>query len=155
MGTLARHLAASLALLLISGCAGSTSSPTPEPTAGPSTAATAVAQSSEPSPAATASAATAPAELVGSWSTTLDGGDKLTLTLSDKSYRLTRGPNSGSGRIAVRGDEIEFSGSNLCDGTGTYHWSIDGDDLTFTAFGPADPCGGTRVLDGQVYVRVP
>jgi hypothetical protein len=116
---------------------------------------TASAQTTEPSLAATGPGATAPAELVGSWVTKLDSGDKLTLTLSDKSYRLTRGPNSGSGRISVRGDEIEFSGSNLCDGTGTYHWSISGNSLTFKAFGPADPCGGTRVLDGQVYVRVP
>lgn len=155
MDGLARHLAAGFALLLIIGCAGNTSNPTPEPTTGPSTAVTASGQTTEPSLVATAPAATAPAELVGSWSTTLDSGDKLTLTLSDTSYRLTRGPNSGSGRISVRGEEIEFSGSNLCDGAGTYHWSIDGDSLLFTSFGPADPCGGVRVLDGQVYLRVP
>jgi hypothetical protein len=151
----ARCVAAGVSLLLLGGCAGTASSPTPPPTTGPSAAAIASAPTTEPSLAVTAAPATAPADLIGSWSTTLDGGDKLTLTLTDKSYRLTRGPNSGSGRIAVQGDEIVFSGSNLCDGTGTYHWAIDGDSLTFSAFGPADPCGGTRVLDGQVYLRVP
>jgi hypothetical protein len=151
---LARSIAAGFALLLIGGCAGTASSPTPEPTTAPSTVASAAALTTEPSVASRASTATAPTQLIGSWSTTLDSGDMLTLTLTDKSYRLTRGPNSGSGRIAVQGDEIEFSGSNLCDGTGTYHWSIDGDSLTFTAFGPADTCGGTRVLAGQVYFRI-
>lgn len=155
MGRLVRHVGAGLALLLISGCAGSTASPTPEPVTGPSAAVTAAGQTTAPSLEPTSPDTTAPAELVGSWVTQLDSGDKLTLTLTDKSYRLTRGPNSGSGRISVRGGEIEFSLSNLCDGTGTYRWSINGDSLTFTAFGPADPCGGTRVLDGQVYVRVP
>jgi hypothetical protein len=135
-------------LILVAGCAGNLSSLTPGQTSVPSIAATA---SRLPEPSLVDAA---PAELVGSWRTKLDSGDELTLTLSDKSYRLRRGPSSGSGRIAVRGDEIEFSGSNLCEGTGTYRWSIDGDRLTFTAFGPADPCGG-RVLDGQVYVRLP
>jgi hypothetical protein len=150
---LARRVAVVVALVLVAGCGGTPSSLTTEPTSQPT---------SEPSIAATASAETepssvdsAPAELVGSWRTTLDSGDELTLTLRDKAYRITRGPNSGRGQIAVQGDEITFSGSNLCDGTGTYRWSIDGDRLAFTAVGPADPCGGTRVLDGQDYLRVP
>jgi hypothetical protein len=147
----ARDVAIGLALLLISGCAASTTGSGPQPT----TAVTASASTAEPSRPTPALTNAAPAQLVGNWVTTLDSGDKLTLTLGSKSYRLTRGANSGSGHISVQGDEIEFSGSNLCDGTGTYHWSIDGDDLTFTAFGPTDPCGGTRVLDRQVYVRIP
>lgn len=149
MDRLSRRVAAGFALILIGGCAGNLSSLTPGPTSVPSVATTA---SHSPTPSLVDAP---PAELLGKWRTTLDNGDELALTLSGKSYRLAKGPDTGNGRIAVRGDEIEFFGSSLCDGTGTYQWSIDGDRLTFTAFGPADPCSGGRVLDGQIYVRVP
>jgi hypothetical protein len=43
--------------------------------------------------------------------------------------------------------------SNLCDGIGTYQWSVEGDMLTLTLTG-ADPCSGrTDVLAGQTFVR--
>jgi hypothetical protein len=69
------------------------------------------------------------------------------------SYRITRGPDSGTGKIAVDGDVITFSNSNLCDGNGTYQWSLEGDMLALTLTG-ADPCSGrTEVLAGQTFVR--
>ena len=57
--------------------------------------------------------------------------------------------------IAVDGDVITFSNSNLCDGIGTYQWSLEGDMLTLTLTG-ADPCSGrTDVLAAQTFVRSP
>ena len=57
------------------------------------------------------------------------------------------------GAIAVHGDQIEFSQSSLCFGTGTYRWSLKGGSLLFTEVG-SDPCGGrSEVVDGQTYKR--
>lgn len=57
------------------------------------------------------------------------------------------------GDIKVVGGTIIFSGSNICDGTGTYRWSIESEALTFTA-SDGDPCPGrSEVLDGVTYTR--
>jgi hypothetical protein len=45
----------------------------------------------------------------------------------------------GRGRIEVEGDEITFSGSRQCPGSGTYRWSIEGDKLDLEPVG-TDPC---------------
>ena len=77
----------------------------------------------------------------------------MTLLLRVDSYGITRGPASGSGKIAVDGDVITFSNSNLCDGIGTYRWLLQKDVLTLTSTG-ADPCRGrSEVLAGQTFVR--
>lgn len=143
--------------VVIGSCTGGPTATTAPPSVLPSV---------EPSASAPASATTvptpsptpedaAPPELVATWRTQLTGGEQLTLTLGEQSYRIARGPNTGSGNISVRGDRIEFSGSPLCEGTGTYRWALDGDSLTFSMVGTPDPCGGVRVLDGQRYVRLP
>jgi hypothetical protein len=101
-----------------------------------------------PSPAAarttvpTASAVVenpAPPELAGSWGTT--GSDRIILTFVSDRYSISRGPGSARGRIAVRGDEIEFFGSDLCVGSGVYRWAVAAATLTLTPVGTPDPCG--------------
>jgi hypothetical protein len=102
-----------------------------------------------------AAVGSASTELQASWRTTLDTGEAVTLLLRADSYRITRGPASGTGKIAVDGDVITFSNSILCDGIGTYQWSLEGDMLTLTLTG-GDPCSGrTEVLAGQTFVRSP
>jgi hypothetical protein len=102
-----------------------------------------------------AAVGSASTELEARWRTTLDNGEAVTLLLRVDSYRIARGLASGTGKIAVDGDVITFSNSNLCDGIGTYRWSLEGDMLTLTLTG-GDPCRGrTEVLAGQTFVRSP
>jgi hypothetical protein len=68
-------------------------------------------------------------------------GEVVVLTLDGTGYHIQRGPESGSGRISVDGDEIEFYGSNRCDGRGTYEWSFEDERLRLTEI-VEDPCGG-------------
>ena len=56
-------------------------------------------------------------------------------------YTISRGPGSARGRLAVRGEQIEFFGSDLCVGAGLYTWTIDGGVLTISPTATADPCG--------------
>jgi len=89
--------------------------------------------------------------LEGSWRADLGGGDLVTLTLEGTTYLISRGGNQGDGDIKVVGGTIVFSGSNLCDGVGTYKWSIESGALTF-AVSAGDPCAGRfEVLDGVTY----
>lgn len=80
--------------------------------------------------------------------------EQVTLTLNAATYLVERGPNSTSGVIAVRGDQIEFSQSTSCPaGTGTYRWSLSGTSLLFTVV-VADGCPGrSEVLAGQTYTK--
>jgi len=84
------------------------------------------------------------------------GTEKVTLDLTEGSYRVHRGPEVVGGRIAVRGDEIDFSHSTVCEAAGTYRWTLDAGALTFTSI-QRDPCGRgrTKVLDGQTYTKTP
>ena len=114
---------------------------------------------SPPSPTVTSPSPTivdpAPRELQAVWVTFLnDGtGQQVTLTLSEKGYHVTRGANQVGGVIAVHGDQIEFSQSSVCDGTGIYRWSLKGNSLLFTKV-TEDPCPGrAEVLDGQTYSK--
>lgn len=102
----------------------------------------------------TTAADAAPPEMEGVWRTDLGNNDRVQLNLRGNDYIITRGPNSGSGDISVDGDLITFSGSTLCNGVGTYQWTVEGDSLTFTADDSGDPCSGRRpVLDGVTYTR--
>ena len=76
----------------------------------------------------------------------------MTLTLTEGGYQITRGANQASGAISVPGDRIEFSGSTVCSGTGTYRWSLNGNALVFTLIG--EPCPGrSEVLDAYTYTK--
>ena len=102
----------------------------------------------------TAAADAAPPEMEGTWRTDLGNGDRVALTLRGTSYQITRGGNTGTGDISVDGDLIVFSGSSLCDGVGTYQWSVEGESLTFTPTESGDPCSGRLpVLNGVTYSR--
>jgi hypothetical protein len=79
------------------------------------------------------------------------GNDVGTVTIGETSYRVSRQSTSGIGVIAVHGDQIEFSGSNLCEGTGTYRWQITDGKLTFTPVGTRDPCARIDVLEGHTF----
>jgi hypothetical protein len=149
-------------VLTLAGCGGTVSA-TPEPTG------TASSSPSVPvvaSPVATPTASIspkapsptppdpAPPELIGSWQMML-GTEKVTLDLTEGSYRVHRGPEVVGGRIAVRGDEIDFSHSTSCEATGTYRWTLEAAALTFTST-QRDPCSGrAKVLDGQTYTKTP
>ena len=106
-------------------------------------------------PATTTSAAAdaAPAELAGEWRAELDNGDRVQLALRGTRYFLARGASAGSGDISVEGNVIVFSGSNLCDGVGTYEWTVQGDSLTFAPTESGEACSGRSVLKGVTYTR--
>ncbi len=110
-----------------------------------------------PTPAAIAASSaadlTAPPELAGEWHTAISDADRVTLTLTGNAYHIQRGPNSGNGGFAVRGDEIRFVRSTICNGIGVYRWSVDGGSLLFTSIQP-DACPGRAdAIDGRTYTR--
>lgn len=125
-----------LAWLIVSGCGGGTTAPSSTP------------QSSTPA------ASPAPAALQGTWVTVLSGtGERVTLTLGATTYQITRPPNQASGAIAVSDDRIEFSGSTVCAGSGSYRWSLSGSSLVLTAIA-ADACPGrSEVLAGYTFSK--
>ena len=61
------------------------------------------------------------------------------LSLGKGIYRIARGGGTGTGPVATDGDQIVFKGSNLCSGSGTYDWVVEGEELTLTAVAP-DGC---------------
>jgi hypothetical protein len=99
----------------------------------------------------------APSALQGTWMTILKDGtnQRVTLALNERSYRITRGADAAAGAIVVRGDQIEFSGSNVCNGAGVYRWSLNGNSVQFVGTPVAsDPCAGrAEVLDGYTYTK--
>lgn len=146
-------------LLLAVACANA--APDPSITTAPAVA-TSVATTTTEAPTSTAESTTsttaaadaAPPEMEGTWRTDLGNGDRVALTLRGTSYQISRGGNSGTGDISVDGDLIVFSGSSLCDGVGTYQWSVEGESLTFTPTESGDPCSGRLpVLNGVTYSR--
>ena len=139
---LAKTLIAVMALVVVACSPPGTSQPDASATV-----------SSLASPAASASptlpAGAAPDELRGDWRTT--NGDQVVLTLQRTAYIIHRGGNVGRGNIQVARDQIVFSGSDLCEGSGTYIWAISDGVLTFTPDGD-DPCGGrVEVLVDRTY----
>ena len=101
----------------------------PAPTVAPTTAPT-------KAPASTP-ALPAPTELQGRWRAVVEAAPAL-LTFTATNYTINwRGV--GNGRIEVEGEEITFSGSRECPGSGTYQWSIEGDKLHLEPVG-TDPC---------------
>lgn len=92
--------------------------------------------------------------LQGVWVTTLRGsGERVTLTLGATSYQVNRGANQAVGVIGVSGNQINFSNSSECNGTGAYLWSITGTSLSFTVLA-TDACPGrSEVLAGYTYAK--
>lgn len=143
-----RFFAAVGIMFVIAGCgggSGSASSPTsPSPTPTPPPAPLPVAQ--DP----------APRELQGTWLARDAINQQVMLRLTETNYQITRGMDGALGIISVRGDQIDFSRSNVCSGTGSYRWSLTGNSLRFTSIGGAgsDPCSGrSEVLDGYTYTK--
>jgi len=140
--------------LLVVACTGQ-SGPTGnlETSAAPSAPAP-VTATSTPSARPTASPRTpAPAALQGRWRTVINDNDKPVLTITDFKYTIER-LGIGTGSIEVHGDQIDFFGSNLCSGKGTYGWSIEGGTLTLTAVG-ADPCANRAdAIRGRPFTKI-
>ena len=78
----------------------------------------------------------------------------MTLTIGQTTYQIDRGGFSGRGKIGVTGDQITFSGNDLCVGAGTYEWRIAAGTLSFTPVGARDPCPRIDVLEGARYTRL-
>jgi hypothetical protein len=125
----ARSIVAGLAVCgLIAACAVDSADPgaTPTPAAasrGASPSPSSVPSASASTPDATPAPDAAPPELAGRWRRNVQG-ETVILTLDGNGYHIQRGPEAGAGRISVTGDTIEFSGSNICPGVGTYTWAI-------------------------------
>ena len=133
----ARMVSGALLVVLLAACGSGGASPT-DSLASP------IATSST-SPVPTQPADDAPAELQGDWTTASDDPDPVTLTISRSGYQIHRGGGFGQGAISVDGKQIRFFGSDLCEGEGTYTWSIDDGVLTFALEGD-DPCGNRSVV---------
>jgi hypothetical protein len=143
-----------LPLVLLMACSGpgAPSDATTTTSTAPSTTAIPTTTTSAPVVTTTEAPDAAPPELAGIWEGEVAPGDSVTLSFDGNSYTISRGGNSGSGRISVEGDIIRFYGSNLCDGEGTYRWTIEEDSLTLEITEAGDPCGGRRgVFDGVTY----
>lgn len=138
-----RTLGALVIVTLVAGCAATEVSPEPgaaSPMADPTAAVTPTpTQEPPPSPTPMPTASAVPRALFGTWRTTL-GGQPLSLGITESTYRIVRGSNAADGSVRVDGDQIEFFGSTLCDGTGTYRWTITDGSLSF--FPLEEPCPG-------------
>ena len=90
--------------------------------------------------------------MAGTWTTEISG-DQITLQLNRNFYSIERGGNTGSGRVSVTGDLITFSDGNLCSGTGSYTWIVEGDNLTLTPEGPEMCPGRASAIKDKTYTR--
>lgn len=130
--------------VLLAGCAAADVSPDPGSPSAPAESASLPSEPATPEP--TASPSTAPSEsqepraLFGTWRTTL-AGTPLSLEITESTYRIVRGGNSGAGSVSVDGDRIEFFDSSLCSGTGVYRWTITDGTLSFFPI-ETEPCTG-------------
>jgi hypothetical protein len=141
-----------VSLVLVAGCGSA--APTGGPshsagdTAGPSATLTG------PSPTATPQATT-PAELQGSWETTISTGERVTLELGRYGSVVHRGDNPGvAGDVDFDGERVVFSSPHCERGSGLYRWSVNSGELTFEPLEPRDPCPGRIIfLEGVVYTK--
>jgi hypothetical protein len=129
----------------VAACSGQagTASPPPETaapastSAGPTVAPTTAPTSAPTKTPAPTPALPAPAALQGRWRAVIEPGVAI-LTFTATDYKQTW-LGGGSGQIEVEGDEITFSGSRECPGSGIYRWSIEADKLHLEPVG-TDAC---------------
>jgi hypothetical protein len=145
-----------LAVALLAGCSGQAppSSTQAVGVSGPNgtPAATTTAEPATSKPTASPRPA-APAELQGRWQTEISASDRPILTITDFTYTIQR-LGTGTGGVAVHGDQIDFFGSNLCQGTGTYGWSIADGVLTLQSISQ-DPCANRAdAIRGRPFKRI-
>ncbi len=128
-----------LSVAACSGRASGTASPPPATVAlAPTSAAPTVAPTTAPTKTlAPTPALPAPAALQGPWRAVIPPGVAI-LTFTATGYTQTW-LGGGSGQIEVEGDEITFSGSRGCPGSGSYRWSIEGEKLHLEPVG-TDAC---------------
>jgi hypothetical protein len=126
----------------LAACSGQASGTVAPPRAtvapAPTSAAPTIAPTTAPTKAPTPTPALpAPAALQGRWRAVIPPGIAiLAFTATDYEINWLGG---GRGRIEVDGNEITFSGSPQCPGSGTYRWSIEGDKLHLEPVA-TDPC---------------
>jgi hypothetical protein len=139
-----------LLVVVLAACGGQPPAPSLVATSTPGAVPT---PTTTPTPKPTASPRTpAPAELQGRWRTVISDVDKPVLTITDFKYTIER-LGIGTGSVEVHGDQIAFSGSNLCTGTGLYTWTIEGGTLTLQSVDP-DPCANrSDAIRGRPFTR--
>jgi len=107
------------------------------------------------SPAAHA-AVQLPPQLAGQWGIPWSGGTEY-LTLADSRFMFFFNHPVGEGAVgdvAVSGNTITFYSSQVCNGTGTYQWSLSGEGLTFVQVaGSSDPCPREPILTSGTWTR--
>ena len=143
---LLRPLAPGLAFALGAACTASNApTPTPEPLAFPSLTA---------GPSASA-ALPIPPELVGEWTTEIDGGTWNVTLQAAGAYLVQpqRGAGSHVGAISFDGNNLDFFGGDPCSNRGSYDWATDGETLTFRSIGEDQCPGRATVLDGHTLTR--
>lgn len=122
---------AAVTAVLLAGCSASQGTPVAVPT----------------------QSAPVPGALAGVWHTRFEGADQK-LALSGTSYEVYTDPaDKAVGVVSVRGSQLTFSGSNTCQGSGTYRWSVLRSTLRLTLVG-SDPCPRSGLLPGRSWSRV-
>ena len=101
-----------------------------------------------------ASAESTPAVLLGTWIYVPDPHIQL-LVMPDK-YEVLHPPEHVYGRLAVRGQEMDFLDSTFCNlGVGRYGWSVENGRLRLASTTP-DPCSGrSMTFDGGIFRHGP
>ena len=102
-----------------------------------------------------------PPQLAGQWgipwNSPTPGGTEF-MTLADSHFTFVFNHHLGEGAVgdvSVSGDTITFGPSQVCNGTGTYQWSLSADDgLTFVQVaGSSDPCQREPILVSGTWTR--
>jgi hypothetical protein len=96
-----------------------------------------------------------PAELVGEWTTEIDGETWILTLQATGTYlvQIQRGAVSHDGAISVDGTTLNFFGGDPCSNRGSYDVSTEGETLTFRSIGDDRCPGRATVLDGHTYTR--
>jgi hypothetical protein len=133
-------------ICLLVGCGGGD-------TAEPSSNSTAEGTATVSGTTTSAGADAPPPELQGVWHAERSG-DRVDLNIRGTLYFINHGAFGASGTASVEGEIIRFESGSVCDGVGTYRWTIEGDTLTFAVTEAGEPCDGRlEAFDGVRYER--